>query len=48
MKNIRVARLPSRTSDVRNLGIQRILNPPQAVILAVGGIEEKPVVEEGK
>lgn len=39
---------------VSNLGMygisefNAILNPPQAAILAVGGIEEKPVVEEGK
>ena len=25
-----------------------MLNPPQAAILAVGAIEEKPVVEEGE
>jgi pyruvate dehydrogenase E2 component (dihydrolipoamide acetyltransferase) len=25
-----------------------IINPPQAAILAIGGIEEKPVVEQGK
>ena len=25
-----------------------VLNPPQAAILAVGAIEEKPVVEEGE
>ena len=32
-------------------GVERfvtVLNPPQAGILAVGGIEERPVVEDGE
>lgn len=39
---------------ISNLGMygitefSAIINPPQAAILAVGGIEEKPVVENGK
>lgn len=39
---------------ISNLGMygitefSAIINPPQAAILAVGGIEEKPVVEDGK
>ena len=39
---------------ISNLGMfgiksfDAVLNPPQAAILAVGGIQEKPVVENGK
>ena len=39
---------------ISNLGMfgiksfDAVINPPQAAILAVGGIQEKPVVEEGR
>ena len=46
--------LEGGTFTISNLGMYgveiftAVLNPPQAAILAVGAIEEKPVVEEGE
>ncbi|HMB53560.1 MAG TPA: 2-oxo acid dehydrogenase subunit E2, partial [Thermoanaerobaculia bacterium] len=46
--------LSGATFTVSNLGMygiesfSAVINPPQAAILAVGAIEEKPVVREGE
>jgi pyruvate dehydrogenase E2 component (dihydrolipoamide acetyltransferase) len=46
-KNTLVARFPSPTSVCSVFGFTGVINPPQAGILCIGGIEDVPVVKDG-